>query len=359
MLNEMKSAPTSPAGRSGGENQNPVQPPPSVEPASAPVTPPGAPAINKVIPPVPAGNMPTHPVKPEGKHFWKSKWFLLLVLFLSILIPVSVFAAAKITSKPTPVSSPEPSAETASPSPIDETASWKTYTGIGYTIKYPADWIVNPTQSSAYVSIGSPYLAKDRQDFYLNIATEQSDKTTNDWLKDKTIGGFCCGDFTLSPGMSIDGVSFQEVKNPNSEYHNVIAKVKGKFYYLNVSSGALDGGIYYYDKSDKVLMNNVTVADQIISTFKFTSSSDETAKAVSDVSEELGSGYTNVKIQGIYNDYSLGSAGFSTSGGGILFYAHKENGTWVVFWRGNEVPGCSKFTNYPDLPQKLACDPNY
>lgn len=102
--------------------------------------------------PIPAGN---RPAEPERKHFWKSKWFLLAILLLFLLIPVSIFAASKIISKPTEIPAPSPTIRpTPTPTP-DPTANWNIYSGDGYSIKYLPTWTVDITTSPGYVNINS------------------------------------------------------------------------------------------------------------------------------------------------------------------------------------------------------------
>jgi len=132
------------------ENENPAQPP--ANPGSAPVMPPGPSVLENKPPasPLPKPNEPSHPfpppnTSPEKPPFWKSKWLILGILLLAILVPAGVFTLAKVTSEsaptptPTLIETPAPTVSTPSPSPVDETANWKTYSdnGKNYTIKYP------------------------------------------------------------------------------------------------------------------------------------------------------------------------------------------------------------------------------
>ncbi len=99
----------------------------------------------------------------------------------------------------------------------------------------------------------------------------------------------------------------------------------------------------------------ITKFENMLTTFKFTdpNSGFTNEEIRSDAEKELGSNYTNVKIKKVFNDtYALGNAGF-VEYGGVEFLVHLENGSWKVIWKGNEAPGCSQFTDYPDLPEDL------
>lgn len=160
---------------------------------------------------------------------------------------------------------------TQSPSPSNETTNWKIYTNkdAGYSISYPESWQVeNSNTDGLYVF--SPNKAKDNQKFYVLIQVEKTDKEPGTWLKGKTIGGVCCpDDARISSPFTVDGKVFYVVLTSQSQYPGIIGQSNGKIYYLSAASGFLDGGKYYYDQTDKALMDNINVADKIMKTFKF------------------------------------------------------------------------------------------
>src|SRR3989344_5755217 len=86
-------------------------------------------------------NTPQTPVQEQAVEpkspFWKSKWAVLGILLLIILVPAGFFTLGKISSKPSPTPTPM-----ATPTPVDETANWKTYEGIGFTLKYPFEFTI-------------------------------------------------------------------------------------------------------------------------------------------------------------------------------------------------------------------------
>lgn len=210
-----------------------------------------------------------------------SKRILLIIFFiLAIIIPSALFAYSKLKpaeyksvslQTPTPISSPKPSAKAADP-----TADWQTYsnTEFGYSIKHPEDWNVGYSgdiNTGATLAMSDPSELKDRQVFNITLWTEKTDETIEEWVKDKTIGGFCCAvEFTLSDEVNINSQKFFRVETPESKYPNFITQRGGVIYYLTSASGSLDGGSYYFDETDPVLKEGIITFDLILSTLKFT-----------------------------------------------------------------------------------------
>ncbi|MBI3485613.1 hypothetical protein HY025_01565 [Candidatus Daviesbacteria bacterium] len=146
---------------------------------------------------------------------------------------------------------------------------WKTYTNtqFGYSISYPENW---PFDQSTYgVNISSPNKAKDNQVFHIDISVVKTDQPINQWLKGKTIGGICCAEeFSLQDYKPINEERFYKVIGVHTKYPGIIGQHNGYIFWITGSSGYLDGGIYYYDISDPVLMINLRTFDQIVDTFK-------------------------------------------------------------------------------------------
>ncbi|MEK7573481.1 MAG: PsbP-related protein [Patescibacteria group bacterium] len=242
------------------DNQNPNQDPPT-NPVSQ--TPPAS-QPQPVQPPPPAGK-PLIPIK-----------ILLAILVILMLIAIGSGTFAMLNSnftKPSPSPTPAP---TSSPTPtISQPTSnipsdWKTYTDQQntFSFNYPPDWIINTTTDT--ISILSPYKARDSQEFHIDISKEVTSQTLQEWLKDKNIGGTCCGgDFTLEE-TKINNQQFYVVKTKQGEYPAIITRNNGVVYYLTTASGYSDGGVYYFDKNDPILLANLKTFDQILSTFKFT-----------------------------------------------------------------------------------------
>ncbi len=156
---------------------------------------------------------------------------------------------------------------------VDETANWKTYTNTnreaGYSISYPDNWQVDDSNSEN-VYIFSPNKAKDNQKFHMIITVDKTTQQLGEWLKGRTVGGVCCPeDVQISSPFAINGQTFYVVLTKDGQYPGIIGQTNGKIYYLYSQSGFLDGGKYYYDQTDKVLMENINMADQIMKTIKF------------------------------------------------------------------------------------------
>ena len=91
--------------------------------------------------------------------------FALVVILVIIALLIGVGATLgyqKLTKKPQPSPIPTPSDQSVtssslSPTPVDETANWKTFENNKFSIKYPANWVMDnryPDQHSiAFKSI--------------------------------------------------------------------------------------------------------------------------------------------------------------------------------------------------------------
>ncbi len=152
----------------------------------------------------------------------------------------------------------------------DGTANWKTYINqsLGFNISYPNNWEVDDSNLSN-IYIYSPNKAKDNQKFYINIQTESTNKDFTEWLKNKTIGGTCCAGGRISSPYTLDKNVFYAVLSEGTKYPSIIGKTNGRIYFMTSGSGFIDGGIYYFDQTDKTLMENIATFDKITKSIKF------------------------------------------------------------------------------------------
>lgn len=87
---------------------------------------------------------PIKPVNPKRRYL-----IIAGIIFVILFILGGVYTLGLLSKKPiflpTPQSSISPTISQPSPTPVDETANWKTYqsTAIGLSFRYPADFTVN------------------------------------------------------------------------------------------------------------------------------------------------------------------------------------------------------------------------
>lgn len=133
------------------ENNSP-QPP--VVPNQTPVVPPSNPPAQEFYhPPVaqtpPAGHpfpLPNNPSEPNHSphHHMFLRWMVFLILGILVLAVLLGGGAYVLMKAKAPVSTPIPVVSKPTPTPVDETANWKTYTNSThkFSFKYPSGWNV-------------------------------------------------------------------------------------------------------------------------------------------------------------------------------------------------------------------------
>lgn len=62
-------------------------------------------------------------------------------------------------------------------------------------------------------------------------------------------------------------------------------------------------------------------------------------------------GKLTITVSKIIGTYAQGGA--SAPGGGAMWFAVKENGTWKLIWDGNGVILCTDISAYPELPKAM------
>ena len=260
--------------------------PPIPETNDLPPTVPGqefqAPEVSVNVPPV--ENKPSvTPSTPKAKS--KLMPILLIVLILVLLGVGGIYAYKNFFVKtpeptPTPISTPE-----VTPDP---TADWKTYTNNkrGYSMRYPTDWTTKEVSEERpqfgdkveYVVFYSP-----TKDYALTFGVRNKGETVK--LTGRT--GTSEGDF-------VEGTPIY-INNNTVPAKNLVSqnKLKAVFYYqTNTGTFSLDGREAYadfdritYDQNHETDLSKsqqqlLLIANQILSTFKFT---DETS--ITDISK--------------------------------------------------------------------------
>ncbi len=280
---------------------------------------------------------------------------ILIVLLIAAVIGGYLVYSGKINlnQKPVAQQTPQPS------STSDETANWKTFINrdAGYSISYPNTWQVDSSNANN-LYIFSPNKAKDNQKFYVYIQTEKTDKEPGVWLRGKTIGGVCCPeDARISSPFTIEGKVFYTVLTSQSQYPGIIGQANGQIYYLSTASGFLDGGSYYFDQTDKVLMDNINISDKIMKSIKFI---DQNAadtinwKTYTDIKNGYSIKYSNdwneENPSGTENPISLILKKGMVIINFIIFPTDKKSlNEWLEFTKGKEGSSIDKVTDQTRL----------
>jgi hypothetical protein len=291
------------------------------------------------------------------------KWPLIIVGIILILVLVggAYFLGQKsalTTQAPKTAQNSQISHQATSTPTPDPTAGWKTFSNQYYSFKYPPNWEINintgvvvaPTSVIATIkqqgAIG-PAGGGLQDSIRINALADslslipKIDETKAVTTKQVIISGIPSISYTTKYLQSLPGIP------ENSEITDVFISSGGKMYQIQLQ-----------------LNKSTNIFGEMLSSFKFTDQAvqtNETTKIINDViaSTFTPDKYTHVTITGIYGNYAIGNSRYVGTGGGLEFYAHNENGIWKVIDMDIQVPGCSKFVNYPDLPKELTCDPSY
>lgn len=193
-----------------------------------------APEIQPIVSPI-----PEQPSQPKPKL---SKWIIAVavILFLVIVGSVSAFVLNKNSA-----SKPQPNAETivASPTPTpDPIANWKTYTGNGFSIKYPASWKIE-VLSQDVKNLDSIFLKEDSTHVVtLSFSTDKFSSIYPEYINNSKNPKIKINGYDAYPDTGFAGLGAFYLVNSNEQF-------------ANISPGTI---------LDKELFN------QILSTFKFT-----------------------------------------------------------------------------------------
>ena len=250
MLNEMKSA-------SGGENPEQAVQDPNIQPET-----------------------PAPPPSDSKFSFLSSKLFLLGIFGL-ILLSSLLFGVYKLgrNSQKTPVST---TIETPTPTPIDETANWKTYNGGGYSIKYPSN--VSFKQDRFYLTGDDN--RKDTSDGFgpnLSILFRADSGTPLEVAKREL-------QQAQFKNVTVNNYAGVEVIDSQSGFDYYLSKTGGKVFRITFNS---------QDYSSTVSKENIDkmekIANQMLSTLKFTNSSNTVKPTATPIPQINGASLENIK----------------------------------------------------------------
>jgi hypothetical protein len=199
--------------------------------------------------------------------------------------PTACTMEAKVCPDGSSVGRAGPNCEFADCPLVDETAGWKTYSGNGFSFKYPSDYKSQeiPTDSPTGLSINLPRgntIVHEINNAIININLPDDCMFSSSALEDKNMLSFI-------ETKKINGINFYHYINYKSmsEYLGGYCGMSAGCWHHDVYRTFYNGKCYEmaYDRSDRVFygvdeyrgatqeeMNVPEVFDQIMSTFKFT-----------------------------------------------------------------------------------------
>jgi len=165
---------------------------------------------------------------------------------------------------------------TACPAVVDQTADWKIYSNTnGYTLKYPSNLILSAPSNPNYVEIKSLSTAEKPFFAYIEVKGNTNDLTVQDYANRVITGGAASNKNIVVEDITVGGITGKKVTkdNPpsdaNPENPNYVAEntLNDSIIYL-----IKDNKLYVFEiyNKDGLVIYDSKIANQIISTFKFT-----------------------------------------------------------------------------------------
>ena len=234
--------------------------------------------------------MPSQPISTSSSSWLKTLSIGLGVVGIGLVIGIGGYLLGTRNTKPNIVISVTPTITQPSPTPIpDPTANWKTYADptLAASFQYPSSWVLNPgqygiststTKDDWYTYLSDPNygVSSCRGDcpvFNVTVSVYNNDQDLDlvSYIKkdfSSITGG--TGDFSqvkLENTVLASGLSFTKVTGfPGSNYYFLYVLHNKRVYIISVGAGA--NGMRDDINAARV-KQNLTIFDQILSTFKF------------------------------------------------------------------------------------------
>lgn len=298
----------------------------------------------------------------EPKAISKNKWIIFTVLALALLFAtlfggyflgaaskpkaVACTQEAKLCPDGSSVGRTGPKCEFTKCPTV--TSSWKTFTGKYFSLSIPSDWNIakDPVTYDGVTFFENDFLTSSDNKYQLRMTIEDlKNKATLDDLafNTNTTGKITVGGEPAVRELMAVGQSGETYSGSISINH------KGLRYLIEIATK--------YDKA-----NNQEVdkdIEEMISTFKFIDSTDETANIIRDLTPiENPDNNPNAKMEvlKIIGNYAQVYIHDISGIGGSGVTAMKENGVWKELFAGQNGPGCSQVIKYPDFPKELCLE---
>lgn len=288
---------------------------------------------------------------------------IILLLAIATLV-LAIGGYYWITSQPAksiPQATTQTSPITYATSNID-TSNWKTYTNTkyGFSFKYPPTLEFNSSHDTFSLKtksaeIISASITTNQKAFISDMLYEPCDKVLSDSYKGNST---ICIDYPKDRDTKLGTVSAKRFEYIEIGYGgggaNIIQTTQVPFLQLKLGFAIDSDG------------NGVEIFNQILSTFKFTNSSQATLSDTelieikqslseiekADVNKVLIDQVDSPKYPG---KYISGSFHVQGVGGGAKWFAQNTNGHWSIIYTGSGLPQCSEVTKYNAPKDFLAC----
>ncbi len=312
------------------------------------------------------------PVQSVKRNLKLPKWTLILLAVLVVIIVIVAGVAAYFLGKTQNTNTAKPAPSLTST--LTPASTWKTYTNTkyNYTIDYPGDWSFREYSDSKE---GAAFNPVDKPGY-----PSASDAISIS--AGKTLGNYA--DLSLSEYAKIAG---KEIQNYNSLASlKKVTTTNGAVGYETtwmVQSITVMGRppaqgeseslpITYFEipgnKTSlvRVTLNrkeDLTTYEKMLTTVKVSApltpipTVDEAAvlkyviKKYITLKRGGDENALTITVSKIEGNYAQGGA--SAQGGGGMWFAAKQDGTWRLVWDGNGTIDCASFSLYPNFPTSM------
>lgn len=310
--------------------------------------------------------------QPAKRNLKLSKWILILLAVLVVIIVVAGSTAFYFLGKIRNANSirPFPSlTSTFTPAP-----TWKTYTNTkyNYTIEYPSDWSVREYSDSKE---GAAFNPLDKPGYpnasdAISISAGQklgnyTDLTLDEYAKiaGKEIQNY--NKLASFKKIATDGGAAGYETTWMVQAITVMGRppTEGESESLPITYFEIPGNKTALVRATLNRKEDLTTYEKMLTTVKVSApltpipTVDEAAvlkyviKKYITLKRGGDENALTITVSKIEGNYAQGGA--SAQGGGGMWFAAKQDGTWRLVWDGNGTIDCASFSLYPDFPTSM------
>lgn len=242
---------------------------------SEPLTNPTITPLTDPIAPQPTTTSPLPPVSQSPKSNKKMLMIIGVVIVLIILTAVGIFAFTQMNKPAETIMQPSPT-----PEAMIDVSDWGVYEGEGYSLQYPSTFTISDTEENGAKGItllmhGETQKNSGRTQTELFdgvvIKTLLITKTDNQPLSDYANNEYQTAKSSLDPNSNdyFTDLTKTTIAGKEAYMYDIHGYSDAKIYYMSVGENVLKI-IVIYAGSDTDVPGYLSLADQILSTFKFT-----------------------------------------------------------------------------------------